>query len=67
MPSILALFSTIKYNIQLLTSIAVLLNNLFFKNENFATFTFVVTTCSTLNLRYLRTFIQVLATVIKIF
>ena len=39
-------------------------NMTLFKNENFDTFTFVVITCSTLNLR---TFSQILATVIKIF
>ena len=49
-----------------LKSIAVLLYDFSFKNQNFATFTFVVKTCSTFNLRHLRTFSQVLATVIKI-
>ena len=34
---------------------------------NFATFTFVVKTCSALNLRHLMTFSQFLANVIKIF
>ena len=48
-------------------SITVLLYDFSFKNENFATITFVVKTCSNFNRRHLRTFSQVLATFIKIF
>ena len=47
-----------------LKSIAVLLYDFSFKNENFATFTFVVKDMFIFNLR---TFSQVFATVIKIF
>ena len=49
-----------------LKSITVLLYDFSFKNENFATFIFVVKSCSTFILRHLRTFSRVLATFIKI-